>query len=246
MKNKRRILTVDIGNSSTKLGVFEGEKPVYAEVCNRLDTDTFNELFARFGFEGVAYSCVGADNEELRGHCSLNGIPFVDVRSASRMPLEIRYDSRSTLGSDRVAAAAGAVSHLESALVADAGTALTCDLVSKGVFLGGNISPGIALRFAALNRHTAALPEVGRDGQLPAFGHDTETAIRAGVVGGVVAEILSSFEEARLTDNDCKLILTGGDADFLAPLLEAKGIAAEVDPDAVGRGLVRIYDYVYE
>ena len=154
----------------------------------------------------------------------------------------MEYDSRNTLGADRVAAAAGAQTAMPT-LVVDAGTAVTEDLVAEGRFLGGNISPGLSLRFRALNGYTSRLPLVGPDGELPDFGHDTVTAIRAGVLNGLLAEIRGVRDMAARRFGNVKILLTGGDAGILSGLLADEGIKVEVDLALVGRGLVRIFNY---
>ena len=131
----------------------------------------------------------------------------------------------------------------EAVLVVDAGTAVTCDLVADRRFLGGNISPGLKLRFHSLHEFTSRLPLVSPDGELPVFGHDTQTAIRAGVMNGLVWELAGAFETARSEYKNIKMVITGGDAAILAPLLAEHGIEAVADSETVGRGLVRIFNY---
>jgi type III pantothenate kinase len=137
----------------------------------------------------------------------------------------------------------GVASPGEAVLVADAGTAVTVDLVADGHFRGGNISPGLKLRFRSLNAFTSRLPLVGAEGELPVWGHDTTTAIRAGVVRGLVAELRAAFEAAAAGHDALRMTLTGGDAEILAPLLSQAGVPVSVDSQAVGRGLVRIFEY---
>ena len=95
------------------------------------------------------------------------------------LPIGVEYATPSTLGLDRIAAAAGASLVAEEALVVDAGTAVTLDIVSAIVSSEG-ISPRMRLRFRSLNRFTSRLPLVSATGDIPTFGYDTETAIRAG------------------------------------------------------------------
>lgn len=60
---------------------------------------------------------------------------------------------------------------------------------------------------------------------------------------GLAAEILAEYNEAKLNYNDLSLILTGGDAAILSPLLSEYGLNPVADSNAVGRGLVRIFNY---
>ena len=184
--------------------------------------------------DGICYCCVGHEDPDLSVYLAATGLPFVRLDADTPVPIAVEYDSRATLGVDRLAAAVG-VSVERAALVVDAGTAVTSDLVVARRFIGGNISPGLRLRFRSLNAFTSRLPLVGPEGELPLFGHDTVTAIRSGVVRGLVGELVSVY--------DIKMILTGGDASVLYPLLEEAGVDVVADPEIVGRGLVRIFNY---
>lgn len=239
----RSLLTVDIGNSSTKASIFEDEEVVFAVSGSKIGFDDLRDLMLRFEPEGTVCCRVGEDKTGIIAGFQKEKIPFLEITPDTALPIEVCYGSRSTLGADRVAAAVGGVLPGDSALVVDAGTALTCDLVIKGSFAGGNISPGLWLRFKALNLYTSKLPLVSPEGDFPPFGHDTESAIRSGVVGGLVSEIIASFKEAQKIEKDIKMVLTGGDAAFLRPLIAREVGNLETVPDAVGLGMVRIYNY---
>lgn len=237
------ILTIDIGNTALKAAVYEGERLVQSVVSGVVSPEVPDALMTCNTFDGIAYCCVGDDSagvgESLRGY----GLPFLKLDAGTPLPIEVDYDSRGSLGVDRVAAAVGVASPGEAVLVADAGTAVTIDLVADGHFRGGNISPGLNLRFRSLNAFTSRLPLVGPEGELPVWGHDTTTAIRAGVVRGLVAELRAAFEAAAAGHDALRMTLTGGDAEILAPLLSQAGVPVSVDLQAVGRGLVRIFEY---
>lgn len=131
------------------------------------------------------------------------------------VPICNAYRTPRTLGMDRLAAAVGAWSMQKGhdILVIDAGTAVTCDFVSADSrFLGGTIAPGVELRLKALHEHTGALPLVGRQGDMPVFGYDTETSIRSGVVNGIRREILGTIQEMCQMYPSLLVFLTGGDA----------------------------------
>lgn len=246
MSESRRILTIDIGNTAMKVGVYHGERLVHSVVCSQSDAEPVRSMLTLNSVDGVSYCCVGKDMagiyEELCDESDI--VPLVALTAETPLPIEVEYD-RDLLGVDRVAAAVGALSDLPT-LVVDAGTAVTTDLVADGKFLGGNISPGLKLRFRSLNEYTSRLPLVDPCGSLPQLGNDTVTAIRAGVIHGLVAEIADIYNKLRINYKNVKMILTGGDADFLAPLLQARGVDLIVDHATVGRGLVRIFNYNYD
>lgn len=238
-----RLLTIDTGNTATKLSIFQDEEMVCSLILDGNETAEAERFISDSNINSAIRCCVGAEPNALLGLLKDMGIGVMTLTPRLPLPIEVEYDSIATLGGDRIAAAVGAVPVGDSALVVDSGTALTLDVVACGRFLGGNISPGISLRFKSLNDFTARLPLVSPDGRIPFFGTDTQTAIRAGVIRGVVAEIADAFEAARNIENDVKIVLTGGDAALLAPLLAVRGLPVEMRPDAVGLGLVRIYNF---
>lgn len=239
----RRLLIVDIGNTAVKMSVYSGDCVEFSE---RREGEPSEILASRwpdyYNLTGVAWCSVRKDNEAVRGFLASLQCPVVELTPETPVPLTICYD-RNVLGADRLAAAVGAQDADNAVLSVDAGTALTVDLVADGCFKGGNISPGLSMRFRALNRFTSRLPLVDVSGDLPDFGHDTSTAIRAGVVNGLLAEIKNDFECAQKKYHNLRLILTGGDAATLAPGLLQLGLRPEVDEECVMRGLMRIFMY---
>lgn len=237
------ILTVDIGNTALKAAVYEEGRLVQSVVSRVVSAEVPEMLMTCNSCDGIAYCCVGEDTGGVERSLRESGLPFLRLGADTPLPIAVDYDSRATLGVDRVAAAVGVACADEAVLVADAGTAVTIDLVADGHFVGGNISPGLKLRFRSLNAFTSRLPLVGPDGELPMWGHDTPTAIRAGVVRGLVAELAAAWRAAAEGRKGLRMVLTGGDAAILAPLLADEGVPVEVDSQAVGRGLVRIFNY---
>jgi len=194
-------------------------------------------MVARFGISDAICSSVAAPFSEEFLSALRDAVPGMVAELTPDIPLPVNviYGSRDTLGADRVATAVAAADLAAGrrAIMVDAGTAITIDRIdADGDFIGGSISPGIRLRFGALHEHTARLPYVNPDGATPKFGHDTETAIRCGVMRGIAAEI-----EAAASDFDAMVILSGGDAHFIAPLLSLPDNSFICVKDAVGLGL---------
>ncbi|MDE6007540.1 MAG: type III pantothenate kinase [Muribaculaceae bacterium] len=249
MTPERTIITVDIGNSSSKIAVFEGERLIQSAVGRFPSSHNLLEAVSSMltfnSADGAAICSVAGDCGELRRSLESDfGLPVVVLDAATPLPIEINYNSRDSLGSDRVAAAVGVYARSVSSLIVDAGTAVTSDIVDGCRFIGGNISPGLRLRFRSLCEHTAKLPFVEAEGPLPEFGYDTLTAVRCGVVRGLVDQIAADFRRAAKSFGVSRLILTGGDALFLASLLRKEGLSVDVDSEAVGRGLVRIFNFL--
>ena len=154
----------------------------------------------------------------------------------------IDYRTPETLGTDRIAAIAGGCLHLGSSnfLVIDAGTAITYDYLIDNKFKGGNISPGIDLRLRALNQFTDKLPLVDKNSVYTSPGQNTNDAILAGVIIGVVYEINQYIRTFIKENNKSKVILTGGDSVFLKDRLAQK---IKYMPDLVTDGLNYILKY---
>lgn len=242
-----RILTIDIGNTAVKGSVFEEGKLLDSVLLETRDPSGLSALFRKYEPQGAICCCVGQDADGFIYDCErLYGLKMMSLTHQTPLPIVVEYATPLTLGLDRIAAAAGASIEVKRALVVDAGTALTLDIVSDNTFLGGNISPGLRLRFRSLNHYTSRLPLVSPAGDIPAFGYDTQTAIRSGVVSGIVAEIAAAFESAQRKYPGLRLLLTGGDADYLEPLLCQRGLNPEHVGWLVGLGLERIFLNIME
>ena len=162
------------------------------------------------------------------------------------MPVRIAYTTPRTLGLDRVAAAIGAYSLCKAnrdILVIDIGTAITYDIVSAdGIYRGGNIAPGVDMRLRALNHFTARLPLVTIDDttDVPQWGTDTVSALRAGALEGVVGEILHYRNNAGA---GAHIVVTGGQAPLILRHLPFQPIT---HPHLVSLGLYTILRYNFE
>ncbi|MDE6380975.1 MAG: type III pantothenate kinase [Muribaculaceae bacterium] len=246
MKEQRRFLAVDQGNSLLKLTLFEGGEPTEAcRFAGEIGEDVFSVL-ERWKPDCGAFCSVGRIDsrlvESLR--IALDGRLLILSRSTP-LPIGIDYGTPATLGLDRIALSAGAAMLYagETVAVADAGTAVTLDVVDgTPAFRGGRITAGIRLRLEALHDRTSALPLVDTQGALPTAGDSTETAIRSGVVLGLADEITETFRQYRETYGCTRLVLTGGDAGLLGACIKSR-IPADHVPDLMARGLLYIYNY---
>lgn len=246
-KAPRKILTIDQGNSSAKVVVWASGNPVRSQRMEILAIEELLPLLEEEEIDGCAYCSVcHTDAKFLETLRRLVDGHLLVLTPSVELPVKIHYGSRSTLGNDRVAAVLGAHALLpgESLLVVDAGTAVTIDVVGKeGDFMGGNIAPGMHLRFKSLRYETQQLPLVEEYGELPPFGNDTQSAIRCGVVRGMVSEIADAYRMANEIYGSSRIVLAGSDSTVLEPLLKERGLPILTDPNLVGRGLVEIYEY---
>ena len=146
-------------------------------------------------------------------------------------------------GRDRLAAAVGAATLYpgRNTLIVDVGTAVTLDVVSaEGVFLGGCISPGVAMRFRALHDYTAALPLCRAAEATGLVGRTTGEAIRFGVMNSLRFEIEGYIARMEAQFEDLCVIFTGGDAKFFAKRIKNTIFA---NCNLVFCGLNRILEY---
>lgn len=243
-------LTIDQGNTSTKLAVWEYSddnaencKFVDGRCMRRPDLQEVHSLCERYKPFSAIYCSVSEHSDELveilHEHC---GKRVIDLSADTRMPISVSYATPGTLGMDRLAAAVGAHAMASNAgreiFVADIGTAITYDHVTAdNRYVGGNIAPGIYMRLRALNSFTARLPQVETAGDVPLWGYDTESALRSGAINGVVAEL--EFYRRRLGP-DAVTVLTGGAAGLVAPLLTFEAVTV---PNLVCLGLNAILLY---
>ena len=233
-------LIIDIGNNSAKYYLFNENQIV---LHSRRENGSFGILkeWARdFGIESVIVSSVIGIDNNTRTEIESIGCPVMWFNSSTLTPLAIKYRTPGTLGSDRLAAAVGAWSKApkHNLLIIDSGSAITFDFVDRnGNYHGGNIAPGIRMRLKALHDYTACLPAVEKEGELPAIGYDTETAIRSGVIRGVCHEIEGYIGEIKEKYGDVFVFLTGGDEKTLINHIKSPIFA---DKYLVAKGLNRI------
>jgi type III pantothenate kinase len=236
-------LIVDIGNSSTKLAVYGDRKKIFVSRINELSCEEIEQKFSEFKIEKAIVSSV----RKLPPFISdlfFTNVPYVHfLSSESKFPFLIDYHTPETLGTDRIAAVAGAFGLYPDSeiLIIDAGTAITFDFLSAGVYKGGNISPGITMRFKALNKFTGNLPLVSPSDNFTFPGQNTIDAIMAGVITGVTYEIneyIRTFEKEH--SDSTKIILTGGDSGYIKDKINHQ---ITYMPDIVTDGLNNILEY---
>jgi type III pantothenate kinase len=211
-------LIIDIGNSQTKVAVFDKGDLIHSICFDVLTVTRVIELKQLYReLKQVILSSVATINNELLVVLKNEFDYFIHFNHQTPVPLENLYQSKETLGLDRLAAAVGGVELFpgKKLLIIDAGTAITFDLVNeKSQFLGGNISPGLKMRFQALHKFTSHLPADEVAEPWPEIGKTTKDAIRAGVQNGMIFEIEGMIDHILKDWQDCLVILTGGDSFF--------------------------------
>lgn len=236
-------LVVDIGNTLLKLAVFDDGRLVAQQCVGELREETFAGLLggARAARAVVASTRGEAPAivEAVRRHTDY----LLEFTPATPVPIGNAYLTPATLGRDRLAAAVGAATLYpgRNALIVDFGTAVTLDFVSAdGVFRGGCISPGMAMRFRALHEYTAALPLCDATDSAELLGRTTDEAVRLGVMNSLAFEIEGYIARMQGEIADLCVIFTGGDTNFFAKRIKNTIFA---NCNLVFWGLNRILEY---
>ena len=233
------VLVVDVGNSLTKVAIFQGDDIILLEKHQQLSSDQLSVVIDNHSISKVIVSKVGEFSAKIEDFLSQT-CKTIFFDSSTPLPIKNCYATPQTLGSDRLAAAVGASALFpnKNVLVVDSGTAITYDLVTgNGDYLGGAISPGISIRFKALNQFTAKLPLLSITEDYPLVGSDTYSSISSGVLNGVVYEVDGYIDEVKKQYSPLEIVFTGGDSFFFDKKLKN---SIFVHPNLVLFGLNRI------
>ncbi len=233
---QRRKITIDEGNTITKLALFEGDDLVLKE--NNVSVERVLELASNC--DRLIVSSVKKDSEygalaEKKDVLVLN--------STTPIPVSNCYKTPNTLGNDRIALVVGATVHYSghNVLVIDAGTCITYDFINaEQEYLGGSISPGIRMRYSALHQYTSQLPMLKTEEKAALIGGDTEESIHSGVINGVLAEIDGVIQRYIEQYPDVKVVVTGGNVKLFDKGLKNTIFAS---PNLLMEGLNKILDY---
>ncbi|WP_340113337.1 type III pantothenate kinase [Maribellus mangrovi] len=211
-------LVIDIGNTRTKFSVFNRGDVLITVPVEEFNASNIWVLKSEYdNLDKAILSAVKDYPQELRQALEKEFDTFIELDADTPLPIENCYETKETLGKDRIAAVVGAYDLYPNTnvLIIDAGTAITYDLLTAdGKYLGGNISPGIEMRFKALHQFTGKLPKTEPAEYNKLFGTTTTDAIRAGVQNGTVYEIDTTITTFKEFYKNLKVIITGGNAEF--------------------------------
>lgn len=236
-------LTIDIGNTRAKTGLFAGSELLARQVWEIGDLTDILTYATNHQVKNVILSTVGKPIDPALEAAFSQRFFYLQLDHQTSLPIENAYGTPETLGKDRLAAVVGAWQLYpgENCLVIDAGTCITYDLLHEdGIYLGGNISPGLAMRFRAMHEFTARLPLVERAATNEFIGRSTETAMRIGGQLGVTLEMEGFIRLLRDQYGSLRVLLTGGDAEFFAKVSKSEIF---VNSDLVLTGLNKILTY---
>jgi type III pantothenate kinase len=218
------ILTVDVGNTRIKASVFEENTALENFIFEKNELEKkIEKILKKFpNCSDLVIASVGDIEKQsfltFEKQLNIHFLTHEDV-----FPFINKYATPKTLGIDRMVLAAGATLQFpkQNRLVIDAGTCITYDFIDENDnYLGGAISPGLRLRYESLHNFTARLPLLTLYSPEQYIGNSTIEAIHSGVVNGFVYEIDGFIDEYRANFSNFIIILTGGDAEFLAKRLK--------------------------
>lgn len=250
------LLAVDVGNTNTVIGLFEGEKLVHDFRIESSKTKTIDEyhvlLASLLGVAGVKrehiHASILASVVPSLGDTLVEAIDrafdqdVVVVGPGIKTGMPILYENPKEVGADRIVNAVAAFERFKAAcIVVDFGTATTFDCVSaKGEYLGGAITPGVEISATALFSRAAKLPRVDIKRPDRAVGRNTVQSMQSGIVFGYVALVDGLVTRIREEMGvDCPAIATGGLSLLIGP--ESKTIS-DVSLDLTLEGLRILYE----
>lgn len=236
-----KLIVIDVGNTSTAVGLWSGGRVSRVSHCDGGFEEAVEAVKALPPLPIAYVSVVPKADKLWRKFAAEEKRAFHQIAYTDSLGLTLDYPNPETIGADRLADAAGAVSRYGApVLVMDFGTALTAAVVTSDLrWRGGVIAPGFPLMRDYLFERTAKLPrmELGT-GKAPKIGRSTEEAMRFGaIVGyrGMVREIVAELKKNFKTE--FRLVATGG---FARWALKDLDLPFTIDPTLTlyGTGLI--------
>ena len=252
------LLAIDVGNTNTVFAIFDKDKKLAQWRCSTSEERTADEYFvwlkslmdlnklSTSKIDDVIFSSVVPKvgfNLRILSDRYFKSRPLVVSKDGCKLPIRVKVDEGTNVGSDRIVNTAGAFDRYKGNLIIiDFGTATTFDVVGKdGAYLGGAIAPGVSVSIKALHDAAAALPYVDVRRPNNVIGKNTKDCIQSGVFWGYIGLIEGIIDKIRKEVSfKMTTIATGG----LAPLFgrETK-IFNFIDLDLTMHGMNVIYNF---
>ncbi len=205
-------MVVDAGNTRIKVAVYNNAELAEIHLFSNDELQQLKAFLFDNRFHKAILSSVRSAKETKWMLQLMQGAKL--FKTTEELPVRLDYETPETLGADRLANAIAAYAKSQSnCLVIDIGTCIKFDFVdSEGTYRGGSISPGIQLRYKAMNDYTAALPLINNTDAAKLIGKSTVDCMHSGVMGGIQAELNQFIREYEAVYQDLKIFVTGGDA----------------------------------
>ncbi|HUH74910.1 MAG TPA: type III pantothenate kinase [Chitinophagales bacterium] len=210
------LICLDIGNTRLKVGIFHPQKEAEFIVFPNYDLETFHSLTKKYPTHQFVCSNTALLSTTIDSFLKQTS-NFLEINHQIDFPFDNLYETPHTLGTDRMALVAGAISLYpnKNCLIIDAGTSITLDFINQnGEYLGGSIHPGIEMRLKALYNFTGKLPLVKDDWRENLIGKSTNECIQIGTVKAAVYEIEQFISEYRENFEDLVVLLSGGNTEI--------------------------------
>ncbi|MFN3753165.1 type III pantothenate kinase [Flavobacterium sp.] len=218
------LLAIDVGNTRIKAAVFEDNTLLEAIAFYKKELIEKIEFILEKHSEIKSIVIASVGNIDKSVFLTFEKkVSIYFISHESQFPFDNLYTTPKTLGIDRLILATGATLQFpnQNRLIIDVGTCITYDFVDEyNQYLGGAISPGIRLRYESLHQFTAKLPLLTKTYPEYVIGNSTEESIHSGIVNGITLEIDGFINQYRAQYAKFIIILTGGDAEFLAKRLK--------------------------
>lgn len=232
-------LCFDFGNTRLKCAVFNDSELKEVIVLENDASPAIENLVQQYRPSKSILASVIDHNIEVETILSRAG-KFHKLSHQSKLAFTAPVGKSETIGADRLALVAAAVHFYphKHNLIIGLGSCITYNFINKfHEFLGGGISPGLEMRFKAMNQFTAQLPLIKADSNFPLVGYDTRTNLLSGTILGMSKEMDGMIDEYALKYSNFNVHLTGGDMGFFVPHLKNKIFA---DPHLIYKGLYAI------
>lgn len=231
-----KTICFDFGNTRLKAAVFVDENFAEEIVLQDDEIATIEKLLAIHQPQKTILSSVVDHNAAIENLLA-GKTSFHKLSHLTKINFTTPVGKPETIGSDRLALSAAAVHFYpgKNTLVIALGSCITYNFINQySEFLGGGISPGMDMRFKAMQQFTAKLPEVKKDWNFPLIGYDTKTNMQSGVIAGMAFEIDGFINAYTAKYDNFNAVLTGGDTSYFAGQLKNKIFA---DPYFLFKGL---------
>ena len=210
-------LVLDVGNSLLKIALFEKSELIQKFKFSGNYKRNIEDIISKYKVTHSIISNVGRIDDSTINILK-ESTNLLLVSNQLKIPFKNLYKSKNTLGQDRLALVSAAAFNFpnENVLIVDVGSCITYDFKNNNnEYLGGGISPGISMRFKSLNTFTSNLPLIDFDSIHQLIGNNTNNSINSGVINGTISEINGIIQQYCEEFKNIRIILTGGDSNFL-------------------------------